>query len=217
MTKMLERLLGETITLEFQPPPELPAVEGDAGMIEQVMMNLAVNARDAMPQGGTLTIGIDTMTIDAAYVEIHAEAHAGRFVRLRVTDTGIGMDAATLRRIFEPFFTTKEVGKGTGLGLATVYGIVKQHEGWIEVNSEPGKGATFDVFFPASEADLAPAKEKTAPPESAPGGNETILIVEDEPVLREMARDILQDSATGSSKRPPARKRWASGSGTRRN
>jgi signal transduction histidine kinase/HAMP domain-containing protein/ActR/RegA family two-component response regulator len=191
MSKMLERLLGETIQLKFQPPPELPAIEGDIGMIEQVIMNLSVNARDAMPRGGRLTIGIDIVTIDDDYVKAHADAHAGRFVRLRVTDTGMGMDAVTLHRIFEPFFTTKEVGKGTGLGLATVYGIVKQHEGWIEVNSEPNQGSTFDVFFPISEKILAPKKEKAAPTESAPGGNETILIVEDEPVLREMARDIL--------------------------
>ncbi|MGA9780363.1 MAG: ATP-binding protein [Verrucomicrobiia bacterium] len=192
MSRMLERLLGEIIQLDFRSPPELPAVEGDVGMIEQVIMNLSVNARDAMPQGGRLTIGIDTLTIDGDYVKSHADAHAGRFVRLRVTDTGIGMDAVTLHRIFEPFFTTKEVGKGTGLGLATVYGIVKQHEGWVEVNSEPNKGATFDVFFPASEKKLAPEKESPALPESAPGGGtETILIVEDEPILREMARDIL--------------------------
>ncbi len=192
MSKMLGRLLGETIQLDFQPPPDLPAVEGDVGMIEQVIMNLAVNARDAMPQGGRLTIKIDTLTIDSDYVKSHADAHAGQFVRLRVTDTGIGMDALTLHRIFEPFFTTKEVGKGTGLGLATVYGIVKQHEGWVEVTSEPNKGAAFDVFFPASERNLAPKQEAPVLPESElSGGTESILIVEDEPILREMARDIL--------------------------
>jgi signal transduction histidine kinase/CheY-like chemotaxis protein/HAMP domain-containing protein len=191
MSKMLDRLLGETIQLEFRPPPELPAMEGDIGMIEQVIMNLSVNARDAMPRGGKLTIGLDTVTIDDDYVKSHADARAGRHVRLRVSDTGIGMDAATLRRIFEPFFTTKEVGKGTGLGLATVYGIVKQHDGWLEVNSEPGKGATFDVFFPASDKTIAPKEEKIVPVESTAGGTETILIVEDEPILREMARDIL--------------------------
>jgi signal transduction histidine kinase/HAMP domain-containing protein/ActR/RegA family two-component response regulator len=191
MSKMLQRLLGETIQLEFRPPPELPAIEGDIGMIEQVIMNLSVNARDAMLRGGRLTIGIDIVTIDDDYVKSHADARAGQFVRMRVTDTGTGMDDATLHRIFEPFFTTKEVGKGTGLGLATVYGIVKQHEGWLEVSSEPNKGTTFDVFFPSSGKILAPKKEKAIPQETAPGGTETILIVEDEPVLREMARDIL--------------------------
>jgi signal transduction histidine kinase/HAMP domain-containing protein/ActR/RegA family two-component response regulator len=193
MSRMLERLLGETIKLEFRPPAELPAMEGDIGMIEQVIMNLSVNARDAMPDGGRLSIGIDTVTIDEDYVKSHADARAGRFIRLRATDTGMGMDTPTLHRIFEPFFTTKEVGKGTGLGLATVYGIVKQHEGWIEVNSEPHKGATFDVLFPTSEKILPPKKEKAAPAKSAAGGSETILIVEDEPVLREMARDILSE------------------------
>ena len=193
MTKMLEDLLGETIKFEFFPPSELPLVEGDTGMIEQIIMNLSVNARDAMPGGGKLVISVNTVTIDNDYVKSHADAHVGRFVRLRVTDTGIGMDPATLRRIFEPFFTTKDVGKGTGLGLATVYGIIKQHEGWIEVNSEPNKGATFDVYFPARDKTPAPQKVETVSPKTAPGGTETILIVEDEPVLREMACNILKD------------------------
>jgi signal transduction histidine kinase/CheY-like chemotaxis protein/HAMP domain-containing protein len=191
MSKMLNRLLGETIQLEFRPPSKLPAMEGDIGMIEQVIMNLSVNARDAMPGGGELTIALDTVDIDDDYVKSHADAYAGRFIRLRVADTGIGMDGDTLRRIFEPFFTTKEVGKGTGLGLATVYGIVKQHEGWLEVNSGPTKGATFDVFLPASDKMLPPKKVKTIPLEPASGGTETILVVEDEVILREMARDIL--------------------------
>ena len=156
-------------------------------------MNLAVNARDAMPEGGTLTISTDPVEMNDAYVQTHPEARLGAFVCLRVSDTGCGMDAATMARIFEPFFTTKEVGKGTGLGLATVYGIVKQHEGWIEVSSEVGKGSTFNVFFPASSAPV-----KAPPPESpvaaaVRGGQETILVVEDEPVLRDMAHLILQD------------------------
>jgi signal transduction histidine kinase/ActR/RegA family two-component response regulator/HAMP domain-containing protein len=193
MSKMLERLLGETITLEFQPAVENSFVQGDCGMIEQVVMNLSLNARDAMPRGGRLTIGVETVIIDAAFIETHPQAHAGRFVRLRVTDTGIGMDSATLGRIFEPFFTTKDIGKGTGLGLATVYGIIKQHEGWLEVNSEPGKGSTFDVFLPASNQVPAFAEEEAASAAPVAGGSETILIVEDEPVLRSMARDILEE------------------------
>ena len=194
MTKMLGRLLGETITLNFQSPAELPLVMGDVGMIEQVVMNLVVNARDAMPRGGALCISLEPVTIDAAYVEIHHEARPGNFLRLRVSDTGIGMDTATLSRIFEPFFTTKEIGKGTGLGLATVYGIVKQHDGWVEVDSEPSKGAVFSVFLPANEAQMAPKQTEPAVPAPAPGGSETILIVEDEDILREMARDILIES-----------------------
>jgi signal transduction histidine kinase/ActR/RegA family two-component response regulator len=193
MTKLLARLLGETIALEFQSPAELPSVEGDPGMIEQVVMNLAVNARDAMPDGGTLAITIEPMEIDAAHAERHPDARTGYFLRLRVADTGTGMDATTLGRIFEPFFTTKEVGKGTGLGLATVYGIVKQHSGWIEVSSEPGKGTSFDVFFPASGEIAAPAKIEAAPDAAVTGGDETILIVEDEEILREMAGGILKD------------------------
>ena len=193
MSRMLVRLLGETIQLECLPPPELPAMEGDTGMIEQVIMNLSVNARDAMPRGGKLTIDLDAVTIDDNHAKAHADARAGQFIRLRVADTGSGMDIPTLHRIFEPFFTTKEVGKGTGLGLATVYGIVKQHEGWIEVNSEPGKGSTFDVFFPASDKIIPPKTTQPVPAAAMTGGSETILIVEDEPVLREMARDILSE------------------------
>jgi CheY-like chemotaxis protein len=167
-------------------------VQADTGMVEQVIMNLAVNARDAMPNGGTLTMSTNPIEMNHAYVQTHPEARLGAFVRLRVSDSGCGMDSATMARIFEPFFTTKEVGKGTGLGLATVYGIVKQHEGWVEVSSEVGQGTTFNVFFPASSE---PVK---APPEAAPdaevrGGQETILVVEDEPLLRDMAHLILQD------------------------
>jgi signal transduction histidine kinase/ActR/RegA family two-component response regulator/HAMP domain-containing protein len=193
MTKMLQRLIGENISLEFHPPAGLPLVLGDGGMMEQVVMNLSVNARDAMLNGGTLTIIVADVRIDENYMQTHPEAHAGRFVRLRVTDTGCGMDAKTLAHIFEPFFTTKEIGKGTGLGLATVYGIVKQHDGWLEVNSEPGKGTTFDIFFPAGSEMATAAKKEIISPAPVIGGTETILVVEDEPVLREMTRDILTE------------------------
>jgi nitrogen-specific signal transduction histidine kinase/CheY-like chemotaxis protein len=193
MSKMLERLLGETIMLEFQTAVQNSFVQGDCGMIEQVVMNLSLNARDAMPRGGRLTIGVETVYIDTVFIETHPQAHTGHFVRLRVADNGIGMDSATMGRIFEPFFTTKDVGKGTGLGLATVYGIVKQHEGWLEVNSEPGKGSTFDVFLPASDKAPAFADEEAASAAPVAGGSETILIVEDEPLLRSMARDILEE------------------------
>jgi signal transduction histidine kinase len=192
MGKMLPRLLGETITLEFNPPAEIPLVQADVGMIEQVVMNLVVNARDAMPQGGRVTISTDAVQINQTYLLAHPEARIGNFVCLCVTDTGCGMDAATRDHIFEPFFTTKEVGKGTGLGLATVYGIVKQHDGWIEVESEPGLGSAFAIFLPATSAPVKARTPDTAMKTKVPGGTETILVVEDEPVLRQMAETILQ-------------------------
>jgi signal transduction histidine kinase/HAMP domain-containing protein/ActR/RegA family two-component response regulator len=193
LSKMLQRLLGETISLEFNPPPELPLVQADTGMVEQVIMNLAVNARDAMAKGGTLTISTNPVEVSEAYVQTHPEARLGVFVCLRVSDTGCGMDPGTMARIFEPFFTTKEVGKGTGLGLATVYGIVKQHEGWIEVSSEVARGTTFNVFFPATSEPVKAPPPDTAHTARVRGGHETILVVEDEPVLRDMAHLILQD------------------------
>ena len=193
MIKLLKRSLGETVALEFKPSELVPVVHADAGMLEQVIMNLAVNARDAMPRGGTLTIDLSPMEVDDEYVHAHPEAIKGQYVCLRVSDTGVGMDEAVMNRIFEPFFTTKEVGKGTGLGLATVYGIVKQHDGWLEVSSELGKGTSFSVFLPASEAAVDAAKLETDPAAFVRGGKETILVVEDEPVLRDMAHLILEE------------------------
>ncbi|HEY1663174.1 MAG TPA: ATP-binding protein [Verrucomicrobiae bacterium] len=190
--KMVQRLIGEDIAFQILAPEALPPVRGDTGMIEQVVMNLAVNSRDAMPAGGKLLIELSQVDTDPSYVEMHPDARGGLFVRMRVVDTGTGMDAATLNRIFEPFYTTKEVGKGTGLGLATVYGIVKQHAGWIEVNSEPGKGTVFDIFFPVEASDAPAEKSLNDSEDSIIGGTETILIVEDEDVLREMAREILE-------------------------
>lgn len=193
MTKMLQRLLGETIRLTFQPPPQMPLVEANVGMIEQVIMNLAVNARDAMPKGGTLTIGTEAAELGPEVVQTHPEGRPGSYVCLRMADTGCGMNMVTLARIFEPFFTTKEVGKGTGLGLATVYGIVKQHNGWIEVASEVGNGSTFTVFFPAKTQPVEAREAEAQAALEVPGGTETILIVEDESVLRDMAHVILQE------------------------
>lgn len=191
-SKLLTRLLGETIWLEYRRPPEPATVHGDTGMLEQVIMNLAVNARDAMPRGGKLSIQVENLEIDEPHTLLHPESRPGPFVCLSVKDTGCGMDAPTLARIFEPFFTTKEVGKGTGLGLATVYGIVKQHEGWVEVASEPGVGSTFSVYLPACLAPLeTPEPPAPATITTACGGRETILLVEDEPVLRELATMIL--------------------------
>jgi len=193
MNKMLCRLLGENITLEFHAPADLPNIYGDAGMIEQVLMNLAVNARDAMATGGTLAINVAEFVAGPEYLERNPDARPGRLVRLQVSDNGCGMTDAVRVRIFEPFFTTKEVGKGTGLGLATVFGIVRQHAGWIEVFSEAGKGTTFAVYFPACDEAVAVEVEKPAELPPVAGGSETILVVEDEMVLREMARDFLTD------------------------
>ena len=184
--KMLQRLLGDDIALESKLEAALPAIEADTGMIEQIIMNLSVNARDAMPKGGKLFIATSLAAIDEAFVQLHPEAQPGQFVRLCVTDTGTGMSKETLSRIFEPFFTTKEVGKGTGLGLATVYGIAKQHKGWIEVESELGAGTTFLIYLPSCSKSFDTTFDK-APPKKVKGGHETILLVEDEPVLRELA------------------------------
>ena len=193
MAKMLRSLLGEDIVLDLDCASGVLAIEADGGMIEQIVMNLAVNARDAMPKGGRLCIATSTLETDESYVHLHPEARTGRTVCLCVTDTGCGMDPQTQNRIFEPFFTTKEVGKGTGLGLATVYGIAKQHQGWVEVNSQVGVGTTFRIFLPHSSKVLEAPAERTAAPEVLAGRKETILLVEDEPVLRELARMILND------------------------
>ena len=193
MSKMLQRLIGETVKLTCNSVPQLPPMKGDAGMMEQILMNLAVNARDAMPRGGELVISTDFVQVDEDHARRNAGAYAGQFVCLTVQDTGSGMDAATMNRIFEPFFTTKEAGKGTGLGLATVYGIVKQHSGWIEVSSQLGQGTAFQIFFPASTRELQDHTEFHVPTTQVRGGGETILVVEDEPVLRDLAQVILQD------------------------
>jgi len=167
-------------------------------------VNLAVNARDAISNGGSLAISTETLEIEADQVQRHAEARPGDFVCLKVADDGCGMSPETLARIFEPFFTTKEVGKGTGLGLATVYGIVQQHQGWIEVSSKLGEGTTFEIFFPASSKAQEDAEGDSAG-KSVPGGEETILVVEDEPALRELVKEVLErygyrilEAATGA-------------------
>ena len=192
LANMLLRLLGEDIAFEADYVPNLPRMQADTGMLEQVVMNLAVNSRDAMPEGGKLFINTTSVTIDEAYAQQHADSRPGDFVCLTVRDTGCGMDRKTLDRIFEPFFSTKEVGKGTGLGLATVYGIVKQHDGWIEVSSEVGVGTTFKIYFPAVQRNTESASEVPTSSEPVRGGRETILVVEDEPVLRELIREVLQ-------------------------
>lgn len=190
---MLARVLGEHVTLRYAFHEPLPCSEVDVCGIEQVILNMAVNARDAMPNGGSLTIGTSLAQFDSAYAGSHPEARAGQFICISVTDTGCGMDEQTKNRLFEPFFTTKEVGKGTGMGLATAYGLVKQHKGWIEAQSEVDRGSTFKIFLPTTDRPL-PVKEN--PPDPAPqsaGGHETILLVEDEDLVREFVATLLQD------------------------
>ena len=191
LLKMLRRLIGEDIEVQFEAKRGLPHVTVDAGMMEQVLVNLAVNARDAMSDGGTITLTLHTVEVTTADLAAKPNRRPGQFVCLTVTDTGCGMDEATLQRIFEPFFTTKAVGKGTGLGLATVYGIVAQHQGWINVESQIGHGTTFRIFIPATQtASLELEAAPTAPP--IVGGPETLLVVEDEQHLRRIASQRLR-------------------------
>jgi CheY-like chemotaxis protein len=188
--KMLRRLIGEDIAFEFSGETGLPRVKADAGMMEQVVMNLCVNARDALPKGGRLSLRTSVLEIGPEWARANHEARAGRFVCLSVADNGRGMSAETLARVFEPFFTTKEAGKGTGLGLATVYGIVKQHQGWVEARSESGKGSTFSVYLPVT---LDGAQEASPEPAAPPRrGTETILLVEDEEPVRAAIAAIMK-------------------------
>jgi PAS domain S-box-containing protein len=193
LNKMLRRIIGEHISLHVHCAENLPLVFADAVNFEQIVINLAVNARDAMPRGGPLTITADLAVIDAKYKEREPDAMIGTFVRLSVADEGSGMNENVRNKIFEPFFTTKEVGKGTGMGLATVYGIVKQHQGWIEVESKPGAGSVFKVFLPVANQEAPKAPETGTDLISAAGGqSRTIFLVEDEAALREMASMILK-------------------------
>ncbi len=191
MEKMLRRLIGEDIDLVTMLAEELGRVKADPGQIEQVMMNLAVNARDAMPHGGKLTIETANIVVDETYTHRHFGMKSGPYVMLAVSDTGMGMDEKTRSRIFEPFFTTKERGKGTGLGLATVYGIVKQSGGEIWVYSEPGHGSVFKVYLPRVDEVVA-GSELRPGPSGLPRGQETLLLVEDEEAVRTLSRQVLE-------------------------
>ena len=191
MTNMLGRILGEDVALQLNYCQAPPIVEADAGMMEQILLNLAVNARDAMPKGGQLAIRITVIDVDNSYIARQPDARLGNFVCISVTDTGTGIAQENLPRIFEPFFTTKEVGKGTGLGLATVYGIVKQHQGWIELDSHLGRGTTFRIFIPRVNVEKGPA-EKPTTAITVRGGNESILLVEDEKPVRELVARVLE-------------------------
>ena len=196
VAKLLRRVIGEDVHLRFDYSPGPAFVEADAGMLEQALMNFALNARDAMPHGGTLAVATEFITTTEVQRAFHPAARPGHFVRLTIADTGGGIAVEHLPHIFEPFFTTKEVGKGTGLGLATAYGIVNQHHGWIEVDSLVGRGTTFRIFLPcaAGAAPAQPARSTLEPPGRAEvrGGHETVLVVEDEPTLRALVCLVLR-------------------------
>jgi len=189
--KMLKRVIGEDVGLDLTPAPQLGRVKVDRGQVEQVLLNLAVNARDAMPRGGALHIGTANVVLDDTFARHHAGAVPGRYVSLTVRDTGVGMNPEVAARVFEPFFTTKPVGKGTGLGLSTVYGIVKQNNGYVTVDSEPGVGTTFTIYWPEVDepAEVSPAEGS---PLRTVDGIETVLLVDDEPGVRELVRKLLE-------------------------
>ena len=191
ISDMLPRVLSEDIAVTINAAPGLPQIHADAGMIEQMLMNLAVNARDAMPDGGRLTINAELAEVSSAQADNNPDARPGRFLCLSVADTGCGMSPDILAHIFEPFFTTKPVGKGTGLGLAVVYGIAKQHKAWVEIQSQPGQGSCFRIFIPVCTVEI-----KTDPvvptPKPMRRGSETILVVEDEASVRDVVVEVLR-------------------------
>ena len=190
MLKMLHRIIGEDIEISWKPAENLWPVKMDTSQIDQILANLLVNARDAISDTGSVVIETENAVFDRTYCDIHAEVHPGEFVMLAVSDTGAGMTPEVIEQIFEPFFTTKEFGKGTGLGLAMVYGIVKQNDGFINVYSEPGQGTTFRIYLPRSNGNITKEAEPTSP--SPTQGAETILLVEDDPAILDVAQIILE-------------------------
>jgi PAS domain S-box-containing protein len=188
--KMLERVVGEHVKIEFQPHNSLPTIHADCSMVEQIAMNLAVNARDAMPNGGRLSITTSLETLDRGSTPMDPEPREGQHVCLTFADTGCGMDTEILNRIFEPFFTTKPVGKGTGLGLSTVFGIVRQHHGWVEVESKPNKGTVFRIYFPSTQH--PPDRLDAITDAPLRNGRETVLVAEDEEALRQVVVQVLK-------------------------
>lgn len=191
LTKLLKRIIGEDIQLQCTCADWLPFVQADTSMMEQVLVNLVVNARDAMPRGGQLRILTEKTDVDEKHARTHPESRSGEFVCMAVSDTGTGIAPEHLPRIFEPYFTTKEPGKGTGLGLATVYGIITQHQGWVEVSSAVGVGSTFKIFLPVIALSATVGAKETAEPKPR-GGTETILIVEDDEAVRKVSRRLLE-------------------------
>jgi signal transduction histidine kinase len=190
LMKMLRPLLGEQIQLKVILGTDIEPIFADAGSLQQVLLNLCLNARDAMPSGGEIVVKTENMSVSQEFAELYADMKSGRYVEVSVTDTGSGMSAELRARIFEPFFTTKPVGKGTGLGLSMVYGIVQQHEGTIHVYSEEGRGTTFRVLLPVFQSEEIAVKDKQSAP--AIGGTETILMAEDDPMVRDIGRRVLE-------------------------
>jgi PAS domain S-box-containing protein len=188
--KMLERVVGEHVKIEFQPHNSLPTIHADCSMVEQIAMNLAVNARDAMPSGGRLSITTSLENVHRGPTPMDPEPREGQYVCLTFADTGCGMDTEILSRIFEPFFTTKPVGKGTGLGLSTVFGIVRQHQGWVEVESKPNKGTIFRTYFPSTQH--PPDRIESITDAPLRNGRETVLVAEDEEALRQVVVQVLR-------------------------
>jgi CheY-like chemotaxis protein len=197
VVKLLRPLMGDDVQVIVRRGTDSAVVESDPAQIDQIVLNIAVNARDAMPKGGKLILETSIQEFDAALAERHPPMKAGRYVLLAISDNGCGMDPVTLSKIFDPFFTTKEVGKGTGLGLATVYGIVKQSGGHIWVYSEPNRGTTFKIYLPAADhkLGLAPKAKAEALPPKAHG--KTVLLVEDDDLMRGMTRQMLEDHGYG--------------------
>jgi CheY-like chemotaxis protein len=192
LEKFLVRVIGEDVAVQLALADGALISFADAGQLEQVFMNLATNARDAMPNGGSFSIETSTIVLDNGFVATHGFGKPGRFALVSATDTGAGMNEETRKKIFEPFFTTKEVGKGTGLGLTMVYGIIEQHEGFINAYSEPGKGTTFRIYLPLIEAEAVEA-QKTFDGEYPKGGTETILLAEDDAKLRKLTMLVLEN------------------------
>jgi len=194
LLKMLNRLIGEDITIQTELQSDIWTIQGDAGNIEQVITNIVVNARDAMPQGGNITIETQNVILDKEDCKFISDAKPGKYVCLSIGDTGVGMDKETIKHIFEPFFSTKKAGKGTGLGLSVVYGIIKEHDGWINVYSEPEHGSTFRVYLPASSVKLENKAEETISLQDFSGNGERILLVEDEETVRLFTKEALSSN-----------------------
>ena len=194
LLKMMSRLIGEDISIETRLEPELWVVEADVANIEQMLVNFVINARDAMPEGGTLTIKTENVTLKKDECKVIPGARRGKFVRISLQDTGVGMDEGTIERVFEPFFTTKKNGKGTGLGLSVAYGIAKKHKGWINVETRAGKGSTFKTYLPVSSKELEDESKKIISLTELQGSGERILVVEDQEGVREFLRKAISEN-----------------------